>query len=91
MGEEPKYHCYEATHSAWFLLAPIYLANLDEDVVTVLARRCPVWWVWFNIWLSVLIRGAAECCGRPSAVGCLFYSVKELKDVKQISARALVG
>jgi len=83
-----KYHMYTATHSGWFHLCPILLADMDQEAVTPLPRWwVPDWWFDFNFWLNDQIQWAIGFF-KSEMVGYLFYAVKPLREPKVIKVKA---
>jgi hypothetical protein len=70
---------WTCTHIAWFLLCPIYLAELDTDCPVPIARfNILEWWLdkqfTLNDWICWVIGWFY-----PEAVGFIFYHVYKLE------------
>ena len=74
---------YEATHTGWLLLCPLWLAELDSYAPVPIQRHVPEWWFDFNFWLNDQIQWCVSLVN-PDAVGYMFYHVRELSKTKQI-------
>lgn len=68
---------WTVTHKGWFLLCPVYLADVDSDAIVPIPRSR-----WLNGWLELMfhiqagINGVIYLCGHEEACGFLFYAVK---------------
>ena len=73
-----------ATHSGWLLLAPILLAEIDEDAPVTIPRWGLEWWFDANPWINDNVINAVIGMIEPDAVGYLFWGVRELKEPRTI-------
>lgn len=86
----PKYKkilSYTATHKAWFLLCPVYIADLGSHAPVPLPRFIPGWWLEFNFTLSDLLFNLMSSLGVEDS-GYIFYKIKKLKKEKIISVKS---
>lgn len=88
MKNEQKFNEWTATHSAWFLFCPIYLAELDSEAPVPLPRKwVPDWYFDLNFWLNDMLQHGIALIS-PESVGFMFYRARELKAPKIIKVKA---
>jgi hypothetical protein len=84
-----KFHTYQATHTGWFLLAPLYLADMETEAPVPIPR-----WSWLeawtdaNFWFSDHLLQPIVGLINPDVVGYLFWNVRELAKPIKIEVEA---
>lgn len=74
-----KHNEWIATHSGWFLLAPILLAEMDTDAPVPIPRWGLGWWFELNLLFNDWVLNTIVWMIDPDAVGYLFYGIRKLK------------
>lgn len=70
---------YRVTHVAWFLLCPVWLADVDGMDIVPIPRPQSLWWWWeFNMWIQQGINWVMWFIN-PGACGFLFHHVREIE------------
>lgn len=72
-------HEWTVTHTGWLLIAPVLLAELDDEAPVPIPRWHLSWWFELNVWLNDYVVNAVIGMIDPDAVGYLFWGVRELK------------
>jgi hypothetical protein len=84
-----KFHTYQATHTGWLLLAPLYLAYVDTEAPVPIPRWGWLeWWTDANFWFNDYAIQPLVGLMWPEAVGYLFWSVRELAEPIEIEVEA---
>ena len=74
---------FVVTHKAWFLLCPVWIADIEDEAPTPIPRLVPYCWYDFNLWLNNGLCWLVSFV-RPDAVGYCYYAVEELKKPKAV-------
>ena len=82
-----KTNTWIATHTAWFWLCPIYLAEIESDAPVPIPRYVPGWWFEFNLTLNDFVCWVCSFYDADS-VGYMFTGVKELDSPKTIEVES---
>ena len=68
---------WTVTHQGWFLLCPVWLADVESDAIVPIPL-----FRWLGLWLDLMfiiqtaINDVFYLCGREDSCGFLFYAVK---------------
>ena len=74
-----NYHEWEATHRGWILLAPILLANVEDEAPVPIPRWGLSWWYEANLWANDNLVNLIIGLINEQAVGYLFWGVRKLE------------
>lgn len=89
MDKEPaksaaEMDAWEATHTGWILLSPVYLSGVEDAELFVMPRWGLDAWHDFNLWVVDQIVNRITGCFSVEAVGYYFWGVKKLTQPKVI-------
>lgn len=82
-----RFNTWTVTHTGWFLLCPLWLADIDTDAPVPIPRHVPDWWFDFNLWLNNGVQWLISLHD-PDATGFLLNFVKRLPSPFEIPVEA---